>query len=145
MSTNLHETDFYTWTQTQARLLREGRLHELDTEHLIEELESMGASERRALGNQLTVLLAHLLKWRYQPERRSSSSRRAIRLQRMEIADLLAENPGLGSQLEPRHAASYLRARIYASDETGMEEDHFPAEPPFTVAQTLDSTFWPEP
>lgn len=62
-----HETDFYTWTQEQAALLRAGRLAELDTTNLIEEIEDMGRGERRELEYRLSLLLAHLLKWLYQP------------------------------------------------------------------------------
>jgi hypothetical protein len=66
-SITLHDRDFYSWTLQQAGLLREGRLSEADIEHIAEELESMGASERRELTNRLAVLVAHLLKWQFQP------------------------------------------------------------------------------
>lgn len=73
MSAQLHDADFYTWTQQQADHLRAGRLDALDALHLIEELESMGAREWRELETRLSILLQHLLKWRYQPERRGSN------------------------------------------------------------------------
>ena len=68
-----YETDFHAWAIQNARLLREGKLTKLDAEHIAEELESMSASERRELLNRLQVLLSHLLKYQYQPERRSKS------------------------------------------------------------------------
>jgi len=46
---DLYTQDFYAWTQQSARLIREGRFGELDLEHIAEEIESMGASERREL------------------------------------------------------------------------------------------------
>ena len=99
MNTALHDTDFYTWTREQAGLLRAGNFANLDTAHLIEELESMGARERRELETRLSVLLQHLLKWRYQPERRGNSWRSTIRVQRIDAARVLADNPGLQSRM----------------------------------------------
>ncbi|MGZ8242847.1 DUF29 domain-containing protein [Methylomagnum sp.] len=122
MSAALHNLDFYTWTHQQAELLRAGRFDELDTGHLIEELESMGARERRELTNRLAVLLAHLLKWQYQPERRGNSWRRTIKIQRIEINDLLADNPGLKSELPEIFAKAYEKARVLATDETRSDE-----------------------
>lgn len=143
MSALLHERDFYTWTYRQAKLLREGRFSELDTTHLIEELESMGARERRELGNRLAVLLAHLLKWQYQPERRGNSWRRTLKIQRIKINDLLADNLGLKSELDEIFAKAYQKARVLAADETRFDEAAFLAEPPFALRQVLDSEFLP--
>ena len=69
----LHDLDFYAWTQQQVDILKSGNLDDVDIKHLIEEIESMGASERRELINRLAVLLAHLLKWNYQPSFRGRS------------------------------------------------------------------------
>ncbi|SMF94130.1 protein of unknown function DUF29 [Methylomagnum ishizawai] len=143
MSATLYERDFYTWTQQQSELLRTGRWDELDTSHLIEELDSMGARERRELGNRLAVLLAHLLKWQYQPDRRGNSWRRTIKIQRIEINEILADNPGLKSELTEIFAKAYEKARILAADETRFDEDVFPAEPCFSLAASLDAGFWP--
>ena len=69
--TDTHETDFYAWANEQARLLRAGRLAEADLEHIAEEIESMGKTEKRELTSRLRVLLAHLLKWAFQPAGRA--------------------------------------------------------------------------
>ena len=74
-----YETDFYLWTQQQADLLRQGLLSEVDTAHLVDEIEDMGGSERHALGSYLKNILMHLLKWQYQPQRRGNSWRLSIR------------------------------------------------------------------
>ena len=58
-----YEKDFYAWTQEQANLIRQGKFNEIDTLHIIDEIESMGRSEKRALKSRLAVLLMHLLKW----------------------------------------------------------------------------------
>lgn len=68
-----YDKDFYSWTQEQASLLKSGQLNSLDIPHLTEEIEAMGRSEKRELESRLTVVLLHLLKWRYQEVRRSGS------------------------------------------------------------------------
>ena len=70
---DLYGHDFHLWSRLQAVLLEEGRFGELDLANLIDEVRALGASERREIRNRLGVLLMHLLKWRFQPERRSSS------------------------------------------------------------------------
>ena len=79
MTTTTYDADFYQWTQQQADLLRQGALSALDTENLAEEIESMGKSGQRAVESDLRDILLHLLKWRYQPERRGNSWRLSIR------------------------------------------------------------------
>ena len=103
-SATLHDRDFYAWTLQQAVLLREGRLSEADIDHIAEELESMGASERRELINRLAVLMAHLLKWQFQSELRSNSWRNTIDVQRFDVKELLEENPSLVANLNERMA-----------------------------------------
>ncbi len=69
---SLYEQDFYLWIQTTAELLKQGRLTELDLENLIDEIETMGRSEKKALRSNLEVVLMHLLKYKYQAEKRGS-------------------------------------------------------------------------
>ncbi len=97
--TSLYDQDFYAWSRQQAELLRAGRLAQADLEHIAEEIESMGKTEKRELVSRLTILLLHLLKWRYQPEGRGNSQRLSIANSRDEIADVLDDNPSLKSQL----------------------------------------------
>jgi hypothetical protein len=137
-----YQIDFYTWTHEQAMLLREGRLNELDVEHLIEELEDMGATKERELENRLGVLLAHLLKWQYQPERRSNSWVATIKEQRRRIERVLKKNPGIKSYLDEAFQDAYGDARLIAMRETGLPEEVFPRASPFTLDQTL-SDWWP--
>jgi hypothetical protein len=140
---SIYDTDFYAWTQEQAALLRAGKLAEIETEHVAEELESMGASERQALSSRLTELLMHLLKWKYQPERRSSSWVRSINKQRIGIDALLDESPSLKYQLPSRFEKAYPKARRYAAIETGLPLATFPEACPFGVEDTLSPEFWP--
>jgi len=93
--TDLYEKDFYEWTVRNASLLRSGRAIEADLAHIAEEIEDMGKRERRELLHRLSILTAHLLKWKVQTERRSRSWELTIRVQRKDLAKLLTENPSL--------------------------------------------------
>ena len=97
MTTATYENDFYLWTQQQADLLRQGQFNrvDLDLENIAEEIESMGKRDRRSVSSYLQNVLLHLLKWRYQPERRGTSWRLSIENGRYQVVDLLEESPSL--------------------------------------------------
>ncbi|MDZ8034477.1 DUF29 domain-containing protein [Nostoc sp. DedSLP04] len=134
---NLYEQDFYLWTQTIAQQLKENNFNEIDIPNLIEEIESMGRSEKRELKNRLIVLLMHLLKWQYQPEKRSESWRSTISEQRICIETLLEDSPSLQPLLAEVFEDCYQKACLKASDETGIKLNFFPKESPFTLEETL--------
>jgi len=144
MSDGLYDRDFYAWANEQAALLRAGKLETADIEHIAEEIESMGRSEKRELVNRLTVLMLHLLKWRFQPSRRGNSWRLSIRKQRLRLSSHLAENPSLKSKLPETLEEAYRLALIEAERETGLSEDAFPAECPWPFERMMDGSFWPE-
>jgi len=144
MSSTLYDHDFYAWTNEQAGLLRAGKLSEADLEHIAEEIESMGKSEKRELISRLTVLLLHLLKWEFQPVRRGASWRLSIANTRDALTDHLADNPSLRSVLEASIDTAYRRARRDAALETGFPESTFPASCPWAFSQMMDENFWPE-
>lgn len=144
MGANLHDRDFHAWAEQQLQIIRSGRLEELDLEHLEEEIESMGASERRELGNRLAVLLAHLLKWKYQPERRGRSWSLTIEEQRQRSARVLRQNPSLKGRLDELFQDAYADARLMAARETGIDKQGFPQDCPWSVAQALDDSFLPD-
>ncbi|MEH2013791.1 DUF29 domain-containing protein [Nostoc sp.] len=138
---NLYEQDFYLWTQTIAHQLKENNFHEIDIPNLIEEIESMGRSEKRELKNRLIVLLMHLLKWQYQPEKRSESWRSTISEQRICIETLLEDSPSLQPLLTEVFEDCYQKARLKASDETGIKLNFFPKESPFRLEETLKNSY----
>ena len=69
----LYEQDYQLWLDSTINNLKQGNFDHLDIDLLIEEIEEMGGSLKDALENNLIVVLAHLLKWKYQPEHRSGS------------------------------------------------------------------------
>jgi ribosomal protein L29 len=94
MSTE-YSRDVVAWAQEQAALLRAGDLWAVDVEHIAEEIEDVGKSEQRELASRMAVLLAHLLKWQFQPKRRGASWQRTIKEQRRAIAAHIKETPSL--------------------------------------------------
>lgn len=135
--------DFYGWLNTTAQLLRTGALSNVDFENIAEELESMGKSEKRELASRLTILLVHLLKWQYQPEKRSRSWENTIKIQRIEIEELLEESPSLHYEVERVIDTAYRKARIGAEEETGIDQRHFPATCPYAFDQLRDDEYYP--
>lgn len=139
-----YEQDFYGWTQEQAALLRAGRLADLDIDNLIEEIETMGRSEKRELESRLTVLLVHLLKWHYQPVRRSRSWNLTIDGQRIRFFRVFSDNPGLKPLLPDLLANAYRLARVDVSKETGMDIKTFPVDCPWDFQQITDDAYYPD-
>jgi hypothetical protein len=144
MSNSLYERDFYAWANEQAALLRAGKLGDADIGNIAEEIESMGRSEKRELLSRLRVLLMHLLKWRYQPDRRGKSWRLTIAQQRDDLEEHLRDNPSLRAQLDAAIATAYRHARRDAEKETDLDGDIFPVECPFTFDEMTDEDFWPD-
>jgi len=139
-----HDSDFYSWAMEQAALLRQGRLAELDVANLIEEVEDMGRSEMRELESRLAVLLAHLLKWRYQPSHRGTSWEATIREQRRKVYRVLVQNPSLKQNIDESLVEAYGDARLAAMRETGFKLHIFPVDCPWLFIDALDDSFWPE-
>jgi hypothetical protein len=139
-----YDNDFYSWTQEQAELLKNGRFSELDIDNLIEEVEAMGRSEKRELESRLTALLLHLLKWKYQEVRRGRNWQLSIDEQRIQFEGNLNENPGLKPQLDEIVKKAYKLAVIKAARETKISKAVFPERCPWTLAQFIDEGFYPD-
>ena len=138
-----YETDFYGWAIEQAALLRTRRLNEADLDNIAEEIESMGRSEKRELVNRLAVLLAHLLKWQFQPGLHSTSWRLTLVEQRDRLAEHLRDNPSLKPMVPDIVRTAYRYARLAAQRETGLADSVFPATCPYSFDQVTDEQFWP--
>ncbi|MEH2418476.1 DUF29 domain-containing protein [Nostoc sp.] len=139
----LYKTDFYAWTQEQVSLLKTQQWDQLDTVNLIEEIETLGRRERQELRNRLGVLLGHLLKWHFQPEKRSNSWLSTIREQRVQIKLLLQDSPSLKPYLDEVFFTVYELGLALAIRETELGEQVFPEICPYTLDQTLNPEFLP--
>jgi hypothetical protein len=139
-----YHTDFYAWAQAQAQALRAKDWAVLDLEHLAEEVEDLRKTERRAVRSQLRLILSHLLKWAYQPARRSDSWRSTIANGRVLVQEDLEDNASLARELPELTAWAYPRARRDAAKETGLPAATFLETCPWPLSQVLDEDFWPE-
>ena len=139
----LFEHDFYAWTQQQAAILAAHRWEDLDLANLIEEIESLGRQERQELRNRLCLLIAHLLKWQFQAQKRSRSWLATIRIQRLDTMDLLEDNPSLKPYLEEALERVYKKAIILAVKETNLPNKTFPTKCPYILTDILDESFFP--
>jgi hypothetical protein len=143
MAASTYDGDIIAWANEQARLLRAGLFAQLDIEHIAEEIEDVGKSEKRELSSRMAVLLAHLLKWQCQPERQGNSWRRTIKEQRNALAICIRKTPSLKAELRDAEwwSGVWSDAVAKASEETGLGD--FPAACPWTAAQILDSEWLP--
>jgi hypothetical protein len=140
----LYEKDFYLWLETTANLLKTRQLDRIDYEHLIEEIEAMGRSERNALESNLEQLLMHLLKWKYQPQLRSNSWKYSITEHCLRILKAFENSPSLKRYFEEFFDKCYQNARLLASRETGLNEETFPSDCPFSTSDVLNPRYLPE-
>jgi hypothetical protein len=127
-----YDRDFYSWSLEQARLVREGRWSALDRDNVAEEIESLGREQFNKLESALRVLMLHMMKWDHQPAQRSRSWALSIKAQRIELDDVLGDNPGLKPRIGEAMARGYRRARLEAARETGLDEEHFPEQCPYS-------------
>ncbi len=141
---NLYEQDYYLWLENTAQILREKKLDRLDLPNLIEEIEDMGKSERRAVCNNLKILLMHLLKYEHQQQKRSNSWRYTIREHRQRIEAAFEDSPSLSKYFLESFDNTYQNARKLAADETGLPLNTFPSESPFTPEETLNPDYLPD-
>lgn len=140
----LYETDYQQWIETTLQHLREQNFNQLDLEHLIEEIEAMGKSDKRELQNRLIILLMHLLEWKYQPENQSNSWSATIDEQRRQILFIFEDSPSLEkSYLATVFDKCYLMARKSASKETKLPLDAFPESCSLSQAEIFDLDFYP--
>lgn len=139
-----YDQDLYTWSLQQAQFLRERNFDQVDWEHVIEEIEDMSKSEKRALQFFIEILLMHLLKWQYQPACQGRSWKFTIIEKRKRIIEHLQENPGLNNKLPDLITRAYGYAVTGAVRETGLSLTHFPSDCPWAFELFMDETFWPE-
>ena len=138
-----YDEDCHAWILGQIALLEQGRFTTLDIPNLVEELNALASSYRHAIESRLGVLLLHLLKWHWQPDKRTVSWESSIIEQRSRIARRLKESPSLKSYPAEILAEEYRLARRKEAAETGLLVSAFPEQGPFSIEQVLDPDFLP--
>jgi len=136
-----YDRDFYTWSQEQGRLVREGRWAEVDRENVAEEMESLGREQFNKLESAIRVILIHMLKWDHQPERRSRSWALSIATQRVHVEQILDDNPGLKPLIAEAVARAYRLARLESINETGLKKATFPDRCPYSFDDITSRAF----
>ncbi len=134
---DLYEKDFYAWAAEQAAMLRSRNLSAADIAHIAEEIETLGRNERRELVCRLRVLLLHLLKWEFQPERRCRSWAFSVTNTQEELVEHLEANPSLKPKIAQAMQEAYPRARRDAAMETEMPLKTFPSVCPWTFEEAM--------
>ncbi|MEL6604892.1 MAG: DUF29 domain-containing protein [Cyanobacteria bacterium J06614_10] len=140
---SLYDVDFNLWVEAQVLALKSERLEDLDLPNLIEEIEYLARKDKKALRSYLEVLLMHLLKWQFQPSKRSKSWKVSVTRARLEIEDIFEDSPSLKNYLPTVVNRVYARARTVAEQETELNITTFPADCPYTLEQALNVDFWP--
>ena len=137
-----YHQDLAAWAEQQAALLQAGNLHELDIENLIEEMQAISRKEHRELLRRMGILVAHLLKWEFQPTYQGNSWRRTIIDQRQEITDLLEDSPSLRNHFDDTEwfNKAWQRGTQQAQNETGIKT--LPLQPIWTIDEILNKDFF---
>ena len=143
MEASNYNTDFYAWCMQQAKFLENGEYAKLDLQNLKEEIESMGKKDFREAKSRLAVLICHLLKWQFQPERQGSSWENTINEQRDEIMSVLKDSPSLNVKVKENFLEIWLAGVKKAVKDTKLSKDIFPSEPIWTLKEILDDDFYP--
>jgi hypothetical protein len=132
----LYDLDETAWLDAMARLARDGRPDELDLPNLADYLSDLSRRDRREVESRLAVLMAHFLRWEFQPAHRSRSWRATVVEQRQELNRLAARGV-LRLHAESVLASLYSDAVERSSAETGLPPSHFPADCPFSLDDLL--------
>lgn len=138
-----YEQDFYAWALDQANALRGARPNAFDWEHIAEELEAMGRSERREMESRVRQILKHLLKWQFQPWQQTRSWRHTLTVQRRDLDKLLRRNPSLRPLVAQAIDQEYSSAALEALNETGLPDGVLPDSNPYDAERLLDPHYLP--
>lgn len=141
--TTLYESDYFQWLEETLDKLRNQQYEQIDWGNLIEEIETMGRSEKNALESNLIIILLHLLKWQYQPQKQSGSWERSIIEHRRRVRRALQDSPSLKPYLVSILEESYDEAVKQAKAETKLPLSTFPKTCLYLLTSILDDQFFP--
>lgn len=139
-----YEEDVYGWAIHTAELLRNGIMSEVDFDNIVEEIEALGRSEKYELINRLSLIISHLLKWQFQPEKITRSWDLTIKEQRRMAKTHFKDNPSLKSKLDEILEDAYYIAKLKAERETSLPEATFPDKCPYSFEKIMSDEFYPD-
>ena len=141
-----YESDVVAWAKEQAALIRAGQFDQLDLTHIAEEIEDVGKSEQRELASRMAVLLAHILKWKFQPQKRSMSWTLTIKEQRRLLVRRVQKTPSLSPMLSDHEWVDeiWVDAKALAEKETGLDMSTYPEICPWSMADVLTPDWLPD-
>ena len=141
-----YESDVVAWAKEQAALIRAGQFDQLDLTHIAEEIEDVGKSEQRELASRMAVLLAHILKWKFQPQKRSMSWTLTIKEQRRLLVRRVQKTPSLSPILsDPEWVDEiWVDAKALAEKETGLDMSTYPEICPWSMTDVLTPDWLPD-
>lgn len=144
MSSTLYDKDYYLWLEKTVQLLKNGQLSALDIDNLIEEIQDMGISQKKSVKSNLIVLLWHLLKYKYQPNKRSNSWLLTVDEHRDRLEEDFSHSPSLKQYFNEIFQEAYRKARKKAAIETDLSIETFPVDCPFTKEEILNTDYLPD-
>jgi hypothetical protein len=138
-----YEADYYGWIEHQVALLKAGRLSEIDTQNIAEEIKDIGTRQYDLLENAARALIYNLLKWDLLPDRRSASAVLSMEAHRDQIARLLARNPSLAAETSKALGRAYRYATYDMMRDSDLARSAFSPECPYDweTVRTREITF----
>lgn len=145
-SMSLYDKDYQLWLEKTVAQLKAQDFSQIDLENLIEEIESLGRSEKRAISSYLIRLCEHLLKIKYWESEREiclRSWKREIINFRLQIQEELESSPSLKTFLQDIFAKQYKNGRKLFLNASELDACLIPQDPDFTLEQALDEDWLP--
>ena len=133
-----YEADYAAWLEHQIGLLKAGRWSEIDKDNLIDEVESLGRSDFKGFVSALEILIAHMLKWDLQPQRRSNSWIASIAEHRDRISQELEDSPSYTARIAEAMRRAWRPARARVSIETDLPLKQLPSELPYSFEDIMN-------
>ncbi len=136
----LHESDFNLWVEQTKEAIQNRDFENIDWDNLLDEIDDMGKSEKRALDSYMQRLIEHILKlkyWHAEKERCRNGWMREVTNFRNRIKRILKKNPSLNNYLKTEYSDIYQDAIATMSFDFDIPEDNF-----VTVEQIMENNYF---
>ncbi len=137
----LYEKDLAAWVHQQIEYIKNKEFDKIDIENFIDEVEGVVRGDKRSIQSYFIVIIAHLLKWEYQPSMRSGSWISSIENSQCEINAIIKDSPSLKNYKKLAFDQAWERARKIAITDTGLPSNNFPRVCPWSESEVMNKTF----